>query len=212
MENNRENLDASGSDQSSKKGVETAESRALSGAMELFWSRGAEVASYNELVTATGLSRKALYRLWPEKDALIADTLRAYRSQMLPQLTEPLRLGGRKGLEAFWQRLDDVAQIEGWKGCYLFRTASGPMRAQPFVGEIFYDYIDELGQSLVDCIIVGQRAGDIDESIQADLAATQLIALICLISAIGAQIGYGPRVKKLIEDACATSGVSAPAA
>lgn len=203
MENSREKLDT----MSNEESAETVESRALSGAMNLFWIQGAEVASYNDLVAATGLSRKALYRLWPEKDALIADTLRAYRTQMLPQLTNLLAQGGRPGLEAFWNMLDGAAQSEGWKGCYLFRTASGPMRAQPFVAEIFYDYIDELEQLFHDCISAGQSAGDIDGAIRADLAASQLIGLTCLISSIGAQIGYGPRVKKLIAVSRATCGI-----
>lgn len=192
---------------SGKVSGESGTDQALENAMMLFWRQGAEVSSYNDLVAATGLSRKALYKTWPEKHLLVADTLRAYRMQMLPQLTRLLRQGGHGGLVAFWDALDGAAQSEDWRGCYLFRTASGPLRDQDFVREVFDDYIAELGQLFVSEISVAQAEGDIDAGLDPRLASQQAIGLTCLISIIGAQVGYGPQVAELIVAAKRTCGL-----
>ncbi len=95
----------------------TTQNQALGKAMDLFWAHGAEVASYADLVKATGLSRKALYAYWPDKEALIGDTLDVYYAQLVDFLAGLLHSGGRAGLDAFWDGFEQIAQQETWHGC-----------------------------------------------------------------------------------------------
>lgn len=184
-----------------------AQNQIVKDAMNLFWKRGAEVASYNDIVEATGLSRKSLYAHWPDKGALINDTLDVYYLQLLDfvhGLTEP---GGRDGLKAFWDGFETVSQEETWRGCYLYRTASGPLRETPHVAEIYRDYFGDFTGVIERNIRLAQIAGEIDNSIDAEIAGLQCFALIGSISAIGAQSGYDGRVKKMFDAARASCGV-----
>lgn len=171
------------------------EDAALSAALALFWSRGPETAAYGEIVQATGLSRKALYARWPDKQHLVAETLALYRNCVLAGMLATLR---DQGPGAFWDRLALGVQAEGWRGCYLMRTGSGPLRGEPAVAAAMAEYLDAL-QS-------GFKAALADRAlpVPATLAATQCVALLTLISHRGAA---GDDVAPLIEAGRQTCGV-----
>lgn len=174
--------------------------KALDGAMGLFWAKGPETASYPEIVDATGLSRKALYQRWPDKNALIADALTHYRDTVLARMLAELTPPGRAGLQRFWDKLDQIAQQPGWSGCLLFRTASGPMGREAFVASAFLAYLHDLTQGLAACL---QAEGHP----KAPLAAMQAVAILGQISMIGAGQGWCPAAADWIAAGRATCGV-----
>lgn len=171
---------------------------ALGAALRLFWERGAETAAYGEIVQATGLSRKALYARWPEKQALVEDTLALYRREVLAGMLETLTGQGAAG---FWDRLEEVAAAPGWCGCYLMRTGSGALRAAPAVRAGTEDYLAALHAGFAKAL-----AG-VALPVPAELAATQCVALLALISQRGAVAGFGPEVRGLIAAGRKTCGL-----
>ena len=170
---------------------------AIRRAMALFWSRGAEVASYNEIVEATGLSRKALYALWPEKDALVHDAMALYRQVVLAPLVATLRVGGRKGVEAFWNALERGVRTPGWSGCFLFRSASGALREDSVIAGHFRAHVELLRKEVAKAVMQGIEDGEI-ATIDAETAAWQTVSVAALISTYGAISGNGKPVQKLI--------------
>jgi TetR/AcrR family transcriptional regulator, transcriptional repressor for nem operon len=180
---------------------------AVQAAMELFWAEGAEVASYNDIVSVTGLSRNALYRRWPDKDALIRDTLAHYDRQLRQYALAPLEQGGRDGLVSFWDVFEEAARRRGWNGCYLFRTASGPLRSRTYVGAAMSRYLDEFTEKISAEIMVARRNGDIPVTIDPDTAKYQAFALAGLISVMGATHGYCKPMDDLFAAARASCGV-----
>ncbi len=180
---------------------------ALEKIVNLFWERGAEVASYTEIVEISGLSRKSLYVLWPDKDALINDTLDFYHLLLLDYIGELMAPGGRKGLEAFWNGLDESSKRDGWRGCYLYRTASGPLRENPHVAKTYKQYFSEFSGEVERLVLRAQGDGDVDKSIDARAAGLASFALIGAISTIGGQSGYDQRVCDLINAARSVCGV-----
>ncbi len=173
----------------------------------LFWHRGAEIASYSDIVAATGLSRKALYGYWPDKEALIAETLEVYHESLVSMVDSALAEGGVRGLEAFWDGVENAARSEGWRGCYLSRTACGPLRAHPKVSALYQDYFDHFTARIARAVGEGQACGDIDERIDAATAGLQSFSLLGVISALGAQAGYGDRIAQLFRAGRASCGV-----
>lgn len=181
----------------------------VEGAMTLFWQRGAEVATYNEIVRSTGASRKALYGPWPEKRDLVAEALLFYRRNILGGLLTLLDRGGRDGLIAFWAALRDAARNSDWPGCFLMRTAGGPMRDEQFVQDIYADYIAELLKRIAAAIEAGQRSGTISDSIDAEVAALQSVGLITLMSTFGALGGRESRIEQVGDVASTACGLKA---
>jgi AcrR family transcriptional regulator len=182
--------------------MESQAKNPIDGAMGLFWAKGAETASYPEIVDATGLSRKALDRRWPDKNALIADALTHYRDTVLARMLAELMPPGRAGLQQFWDKLDHIARQPGWSGCLLFRTASGPMGREAFVGAAFLAYLRDLTQGLALCVEAEGKDHD-----TARLAAMQAVAILGQISMIGAGQGWCPAAEDWIAAGRRTCGV-----
>jgi AcrR family transcriptional regulator len=170
-------------------------SYALQAAMRLFWSKGADEASYADLVQATGLSRKALYAAWPDKNALVHETLAAYRDQILSQVLAPLaEPGGRDGLVQVLNDLQGAALAPGWRGCYLLRTGTGPRANDPQVAALFAAHLVQLGGLIAKAIRVGQREGKIALDIEPDQAAELSVALVVGLTSISGLPGSSDRV------------------
>jgi TetR/AcrR family transcriptional repressor of nem operon len=186
-----------------------ARAGAVQKAMELFWARGAESVSYNDIVEATGLSRKALYGLWPDKGSLVHDALRHYRSTILDGMLASLRQPGRGGLETFWRGMEIGVLRRGWCGCFLFRSASGPLRNDPFVAAAYEDYAGALRRAIGANIAQGQAGGEISAAISPEDAAWKILALNGLISMTGARSGYGAGIAALIRIARVECGLTA---
>jgi AcrR family transcriptional regulator len=185
-----------------------AREAALARVVDLFWERGAEIASYNEIVETSGLSRKSLYRLWPDKDALIRDTLALYHCQLIDYVDGLMARGGRAGLEAFWDDIESSSRRDGWRGCYLYRTASGPLRENPYVVKTYQQYSREFSTRVEKCIVKAQAAGDFAHFIDARTAGLVSFALIGAISTLGGQSGYGEQVGELIDAARSVCGIN----
>jgi TetR/AcrR family transcriptional repressor of nem operon len=176
-------------------------------AMGAFWAKGAEATSYNEIVEATGLSRKALYALWPDKDALIHEAMTLYRAEILTPLLERLDLPGREGLEAFWDTLARGARMRGWSGCFLFRSSSGPLHGDPVIAEHFDEHVKLLRTGVVRALREAQADGSIDAAISATDAGWQVVAITSLISTYGALAGNSSAVAALISAGRAACGL-----
>ncbi len=181
---------------------------ALRKAMELFWERGVESTSYAQIINATGLSRSALRRLWPNKAALVVDAVTLYRRVVLEAHLSTINRGGKDDLFRFWSRLEREARRQGWAGCLLFRAAMGTYGADDGVSAVFGAYVEQLHDRVRFALREAQRTGEIAMSINADVVAWQCVSIISMISALGANSGYDARVERLFETARASCGVS----
>ena len=63
---------------------------ALDRALELFWSKGYEASSLDELCDATGLSRSSLYATFGSKRNLLLRTVDRYFERRTPRIAEAL--------------------------------------------------------------------------------------------------------------------------
>ena len=101
--------------------------RALDGALQLFWAKGYEATSLDEICDATGLSRSSLYGAFGDKRALLLRSLERYseggsaRIAARLDATRPIRAALLALLEDF------IAQIvagPGRRGCFIGNCAA----------------------------------------------------------------------------------------
>lgn len=80
---------------------------ALESAMGLFWERGYEATSVQELESATGLNRASLYNAFGSKHDLYLKALSRYLEKLGELMFSPLEggSGGLEDVEAFLERL-----------------------------------------------------------------------------------------------------------
>jgi TetR/AcrR family transcriptional repressor of nem operon len=114
---------------------------ALERATRLFWTKGFEQTSLDELCAATGLGRSSLYAAFGDKRGLYLRALARYEERSAARITaaiadKPIR----EGLAAFLGALiDDIVAGPGRRGCFigncaaelarLDRTAAAQVRA-----------------------------------------------------------------------------------
>lgn len=182
---------------------------ALRRVLTVFWQQGAESTSYNDIVKATGLSRKALYAQWPDKEALIHAVMMLYRTEVLTVFREALALGGRRGLEAFWQTAVAGSASPGWRGCFLFRSANGVLGTDPTVQRHLDEHVQMLRAHVVRAIEEAQVAGEVPASVDPQAAGWQVAAITALMSTYGAMSGNGPAVAHLINAGRVACGLTA---
>ena len=94
---------------------------ALDSAMRLFWKRGFEATSVQELVDATGLSRSSLYSTFGDKQQLYLAALDRYRRHAGGRLMADLhRASARAGIECYlWRVVEETQDEKGDSGCFM---------------------------------------------------------------------------------------------
>jgi TetR/AcrR family transcriptional repressor of nem operon len=100
---------------------------ALDSAMQVFWSRGYEATSLDDLCKATGLSRSSLYATFGSKRNLLLLTVHRYvedrNAQIATILAPPSRARDKFGALAA-QFIDQIVAGPGRRGCFLGNCAA----------------------------------------------------------------------------------------
>ncbi len=108
--------------------------RALENAMQLFWQRGYEAASLQDLQAATGLSRSSLYQTFPSKQAWFVAAFSRYVAQRRVLLLEQLDASASP-LAFIRERLLSVLEDDGPggvpRGCMLVNVANEFSLSEP---------------------------------------------------------------------------------
>ena len=100
----------------------------LTRAMDVFWDKGYEGTSIQDLTEATGLSRASLYNCFTDKEHLFLAVIDHYieteSSRMLERLVDETRPGAA-AIRAYFEGLMDFSGRRGRRlGCLLTNTAT----------------------------------------------------------------------------------------
>ncbi|OGA06273.1 MAG: hypothetical protein A3I00_04395 [Betaproteobacteria bacterium RIFCSPLOWO2_02_FULL_64_12] len=100
---------------------------ALERAMRVFWAKGYESTSLDDLCHATGLGRSSLYAAFVDKRELYLRALDRYEeeaaSRVAAALARPLPI--REAIASFLSRIiDDIADGPGRRGCFIGNCAA----------------------------------------------------------------------------------------
>ena len=99
---------------------------ALARATHLFWTKGFENASLDELCAATRLSRSSIYAAFGGKRDLYLSALSRYEEDSTARIAAALAAGPvRAGLESFLDSLiDSIVAGPGRRGCFIGNCAA----------------------------------------------------------------------------------------
>lgn len=169
-------------------------------AMTLFWQRGYDSVSFDTLVGEIGASRKGLYALWPDKQALLVAALKSYRQMVGDHFLHDLEStgAGLAELAAFWNKFESAAQQSGWSGCLVMRTAADTVAAEPQVAAEIKAYLDRLSDAFENALRGASRRREIKSNPPPHLRARQAFAVAVACSTIGSFEGFTSRISDLI--------------
>jgi len=95
---------------------------ALERAMHVFWAKGYESTSLDDLCEATGLGRSSLYSVFNDKRDLYLRALDRYENASAARIAVALARPRpiRRALSAFLERMiDDIVAGPGRRGCFI---------------------------------------------------------------------------------------------
>jgi TetR/AcrR family transcriptional repressor of nem operon len=153
------------------------EDAVLQKAMELFWNKGYNGTSMDELTKATGLSRSSMYNSFGDKHALFMKSIRFYQAQQQKALMESVEKGGsaiRKIQLAFRHLLEDILEDKLRKGCLMVNTTTELSNLDKEISTLVLENLQGMENVLYEWVKAGQQQGEISQSFSAQALARHL--------------------------------------
>ena len=146
------------------------EDQALDKAIEIFWHKGYNGTSAQDLVTHLGLSRSSLYDTFGDKQKLFVKSLQRYQQQNEKSLKELLENSEniRTALtEIFKQAVLESLQDKITKGCFMVNSAVELAMHDPEIGKIVHDNQKAVEDIFCNAVKKGQESGQISKNQEA---------------------------------------------
>ncbi|MGP4019736.1 TetR/AcrR family transcriptional regulator [Saccharopolyspora sp. 5N708] len=168
---------------------------ALERVERLFWERGMETASIQEITAATGLNRSSLYATFGDKRELYLAALRRYLSHHAQPAFRELARDDRgiPAIQDFFAGLIDVrcsGEYAGW-GCMVVNAQVSGERNDPAVRAKLDEHDQWLHEALRTALESARRRGQLPADTSTDAAADALVLLAYGVN-LRSRAGAGP--------------------
>jgi TetR/AcrR family transcriptional repressor of nem operon len=137
---------------------------ALHKAMEVFWSRGYEAASIQDLVGHMGINRQSLYDTFGDKHALYLQALDRYREVEGRKMFELLERPGsvKKALRQLFEGVVEVSLCEKERrGCFMGNAMSELAGRCPATAKKTCSQMDAVEEAFYRALLRGKKEGQI---------------------------------------------------
>jgi TetR/AcrR family transcriptional repressor of nem operon len=161
----------------------------LDALVQLFWERGFEAASLNDIVAAANLNRSSLYKTFGTKDQVFFAAIDRYLADRLAGLDETLdREGGLENVDEFLDTLRTRFTTDGGsRGCLAVNTLTELGMRDERVAAIAKRYRHQLSRGLQRPLERAAARGEIDRGL-IDAYVDMLVAF-CVSLAVTARSG-----------------------
>lgn len=152
---------------------------ALLAAMQLFWRKGYENTSLQDLLDVMQISKSSLYQAFGNKQALFERCMTRYGDLMIGQLQEALT-SAPSGLGFIRQFLESVlgearGECEA-RGCLVLNTANEFARRDPVIAEAVAQGLGRFHSVMLAAVRRAQVEGDIPPGHDAVMLANYLVS------------------------------------
>ena len=161
--------------------------RTLERATRLFWEKGYEATSVEDLACGTGLHRAAIYGEFGSKRGLFAALLRRYRERVAEAAMSPIAREDASiaEVERFFRGLGEAAlRPEGRRGCLLVLSAAETAPRLAPIARIVEEYLGDLRARFARALGHARRRGELGRGAEpaatADYLAGAVLGLMTL--------------------------------
>lgn len=152
---------------------------ALETAMDVFWAKGYEATSLQDLIDAMGLAKSSFYNAFESKHHLFTETLRHYNECMTTPLATAL-MDSPSGLafvkSVFEEIIDQSKTSAGMKGCFLMNTATEFAQSDAEIGAIMSSGLKKIESIFHHAILKAQASGEVPQQKDASALAKFLVS------------------------------------
>ncbi len=153
--------------------------QALDTAMRLFWRKGYESTSLQDLLSATGLSKSSFYQTFKSKNRLFQRAIQNYRNRLTDDLRARLRQAGsgRAFIENLFRDVaDETRGPDSRRGCLLMNTANEFAQTDADIARLVSHSLDRIIAIFEEAIRQAQREGAIGKDKAARNLAIYLLS------------------------------------
>jgi TetR/AcrR family transcriptional repressor of nem operon len=152
---------------------------AIDRAMEVFWSKGYEATSLDDLCEVTGLSRSSLYATFGSKRNLLLRSVDRYVEQRNPRiaaiLAQPLPIHDAFAALAR-QFIDQIVSGAGRRGCFLGNCAAELPRSDRAALAQVRRGLESVEATFRDALVLAKKRGELPFSADVNALARFLTA------------------------------------
>ena len=178
----------------------------LEAATTLFWTKGFEGTSMNDLVEQTGLNKHSMYSEFGDKEGLFLACIDYYvresNKAVLDILTKhPL---GLHNIEKFFENRIDYAGKKDCKGCLLANTVTEKEVVSDAINERINTLLSKHETLLYNCLQAAQNEGEIHADNDCRVLARYLDCFIRGLMNVGKHQAEKKNLRMLAEIALST--------
>ncbi len=152
---------------------------AVAAAMQLFWRKGYENTSMQDLLDVMDLSKSSLYQAFGGKQALFERCMACYGDFMIENLQAGLAAApsGLTFIRQFLESvLDEARGLSEARGCLVLNTANEFARRDPRIADAVTQGLGRFHGVLMTAVQRAQREGDIPSERNATMLANYLVS------------------------------------
>lgn len=152
---------------------------ALQRALELFWCRGYEATSLQELLTAMDISKSSFYQAFGSKHELFERCLKAFRERQVGRMTAALKQApsGKAFLRSMLMAAaHEAATDEHPKGCLIMNAATEFSGRDAVVADLVGESARQFAGVFQAAIQRAQSEGEIDAKKDAEVLARYVVS------------------------------------
>ena len=176
----------------------------LAKSTELFWEKGFEATSINEIVARTGLNKHSLYNEFGDKENLFLLCIDEYVNKSIKELSdiltnEPLGLGN---IEAFFDNRVAYATSGTCKGCLLINSVTEKETLSEKINQRVITLLSNLNKvSFYNCLKAAQENNEISSDKNCEVLAGYLTCFLFGLVNIGKNETRNNEIRKIVDAA-----------
>lgn len=160
------------------KSVTFDREKVIENVMELFWKKGYNGTSMQDLVDVTGLNRSSFYNSFGDKFSLFEEALKTYQAQQNTMLQESFSQAKtpKQAIVSLFKGISDDIRAGNNKGC-MFTSCTAELGGEnDQVRDFLVDNKDKVVTSFTALIEKAQSTGEIDSRKSAETLALFLFS------------------------------------
>ena len=138
--------------------------KALDAAMQLFWRKGYEATSLQNLLSSMGLSKSSFYQAFKSKHALFQKSIQHYHKMLSDNLRKRLNQTDSPRAfikEIFYDVSTETCGVNSRRGCLLMNTANEFAQTDKVIATLVNYSLDQLALIFEQAIIRAQHENTI---------------------------------------------------
>jgi len=153
---------------------------ALESAMGIFWDKGFEAASVQDLLDEMGINRGSMYDTFGDKRALFLDAIQHYAQHVETMLINPLQGSGKPSqrIKKFLKTVIELNASGERRGCFFTNTIVEEAPHDREVAGILRGVLDRLENAVRICLDEAVKAGELNPQTNTTATARQMITIV----------------------------------